>query len=269
MDPVAHQNVFPRDTLITPLIMMINNGVPVSTFIDVGAADGTFALTVLDAVNPSLRLLNIDAQETYAPSLARIEALLGEPYRITAVGEHDGTLRVNRPKHEYWLSTASHMGATGDTFELPCRKLDSLCAEVGVEGPCFIKLDVEGAEMGVLKGAEETLRDTCGLLIESPVRAAPGPQFLDIYAFLAARDFSLFDMVRLSHRGSDATLYQFYAVFIANRFDFRGRAPLRTKAQQAEVLAAVTERREHLRAEIPQMIASIKLKRAMVRTGDG
>ena len=42
---------FGRDTLITPLIIMINNGVPVSTFIDVGAADGTFGLTVLDAVN--------------------------------------------------------------------------------------------------------------------------------------------------------------------------------------------------------------------------
>ncbi len=52
---------FPRDTLITPLIMMVNDGVPVSTFIDVGAADGTFGLTVLDAVNPALHLLSIDA----------------------------------------------------------------------------------------------------------------------------------------------------------------------------------------------------------------
>jgi EAL domain len=73
---------FPRDTLVTPLIMMINNGVPVSTFIDVGAADGTFGLTVLDAVNPNLHLFNIDAQETYAPSLSRIETMLGEPDRI-------------------------------------------------------------------------------------------------------------------------------------------------------------------------------------------
>ena len=253
---------FPRDTLITPLIIMINNGVPISTFIDIGAADGTFGLTVLEAVNPNLHLLNIDAQETYAPSLSRIEIMLGEPFRITAVGDRDGTLRVNRPKHEYWLSTAEHMGP--EVLELPCRKLDSICAEVAVKGPCFIKLDVEGAEMGVLKGAEATLRDTAGLLIESPVRAATGPQFLEMYEFLAARDFSLFDMVRMSHRGSDATLYQFYSVFIANRFDFRGKNPLRSKNQQAEVLAAVTARRDQLRAENTQLIASIKLKRAML-----
>ena len=252
---------FPRDTLITPLILMINNGVPLSTFIDVGAADGTFGLTLLDAVNPSLHLLNIDAQQTYAGSLARIDAMLGEPYRITAVGAHDGVIRVSRPQHEYWLSTAAHMGA-GEGIELPCRKLDSICAEVGVKGPCFIKLDVEGAEMGVLKGAEETLRDTCGLLIESPVRAAPGPQFLEIYEFLAARDFSLFDIVRMSHRGSDATLYQFYSVFIANRFDFRGKNPLRSKSQQADVLEAVSARRDQLRAENLELLASIKLKRA-------
>jgi FkbM family methyltransferase len=257
------QQTFGRDTLITPLIMMINNGVPVSTFIDVGAADGSFGLTVLDAVDPSLRLVNIDAQETYAASLARIQTMLGEPYRITAIGEHDGVIRVSKPQHEYWLSTAAHM-TTGDTVELPCRTLDSLCAEIGVKGPSFIKLDVEGAEMGVLKGADQTLKDTCGLLIESPVRAVPGPQFLEIYAFLAERGFSLFDIVRLSHRGSDSTLYQFYSVFIANRFDFRGKKPLRSKEQQADVLAAVTARREQLRAENTQLIASIKMKRALL-----
>lgn len=254
---------FPRDTLITPLIMMINNGVPVKTFIDVGAADGTFGLTVLDAVNPSLHLLNIDAQETYAPSLARIETMLGEPYRITAVGAADGVIRVNRPQHEYWLSTATHMGTEGG-MELACRKLDTICAEVGMKGPAFIKMDVEGAEMDVLKGAEATLRETAGLLIESQVRAMPGPQFLEIYQFLAAREFSLFDIVRLSHRGSDATLYQFYSVFIANCFDFRAGKPLRSKDQQADVLTSVTARREQLRAENMQLIAAIKMKRAML-----
>ena len=257
---------FARDTLITPMILMIENGVPMTTLIDIGAADGTFGLTVLDGINAGLQLLNIDAQATYEPSLKRIEALLGAPYRITAVGERDGEIRVRKPQHEYWLSTAAHMGAGqagDDTVVLPCRRLDSIVAETGIKGPLFIKLDVEGAELDVLRGAEATLKETCGLLIECPVRTAGGPQFLDIYAHLGARGFSLFDMVRLSHRGSDATLYQFYAVFIAERFDFRGKNPLRSAAQQVEVTQAVTERRQALLAENTELIASIKLKRAM------
>ena len=108
-------------------------------------------------------------------------------------------IRVNRPQHEYWLSTASHMGTDG-SMELQCHKLYTICADVDMKGPAFIKLDVEGAEMDVLRGAEATLRDTAGLLIESQVRTLPGPQFLEIYQFLAARGLSLFDIVRLSHR---------------------------------------------------------------------
>jgi len=257
---------FPRDTLITPMIIMVENGVPISTFVDVGAADGTFGLTVLDAIDPGIHLVNLDAQDIYEPSLRRITAMLGGHYFIGACGDHDGTVSVRKPGHEYWLSTAAHMGAggTGDNMmTLPCRRLDNIMAETGAKGPIFIKLDVEGAEMDVLKGAENTLKDTCGLLIESPIRAASGPQFLEIYNFLATRDFSLFDIVRLSHRGSDATLYQFYSVFIANRFDFRGKNPLRSAAQQAEVVQAVTERRAALLDESTRLISSIKLKRVM------
>ncbi len=57
-----------------------------------------------------------------------------EPYRITAVGDHDGVIRVNAPQHEYWLSTAEHMNSAAGQIELPYRKLDTICAEVGVQG---------------------------------------------------------------------------------------------------------------------------------------
>lgn len=105
--------------------------------------------------------------------------MLGEPYRITAVGAADRVIRVSRPQRKYWLSTAAHMGTDGG-MELACRKFDTICAEVGMKGPAFIKMDVEGAEMDVLKGAEAILRDGAGLLIESQVRAMPGPKFLEI-----------------------------------------------------------------------------------------
>ena len=89
-----------RDTLLAPLIIMANNGVPLRTFVDIGSADGTFGLTVLDAVGLGLNLLIIDAQETYEPSLKKIHALLGEPYYITALAGHEGMINVGQPQHE-------------------------------------------------------------------------------------------------------------------------------------------------------------------------
>ena len=71
---------FPRDTLITPLIIMVENGVPISTMIDVGAADGTFGLTVLDAINAGIHLINLDAQDVYEPNLRRIVVDLHDEY---------------------------------------------------------------------------------------------------------------------------------------------------------------------------------------------
>ncbi len=254
---MADENNIGRDTLLAPIAIMASNGVPIKTIIDVGSADGTFGLTVLETLGAGLNLLNIDAQETYAPSLQRIHALLGEPYRITALAGHEGTVKIRKPQHEYWLSTAF-----GGDHEIPCTKLDTVWADVKLPGPCFIKIDVEGGEFSVLQGADETLKDCSGLLIESPVRDIKGPQFLDIYKFLAERGFVLFDMVRQSHRGSDATLYQFYSVFIAARFDFRGNKPLRSSAQQAEVLDSVIERRKALLADNTTLISSIKIKRA-------
>jgi len=246
-----------RDSLLAPIVMMASNGIAIKTIVDVGSADGTFCLMVLDSFGPGLNLLNIDAQDTYEQSLQRIHALLGEPYRITALSDHDGVVRVRKPQHEYWLSTAF-----GGDHENPCTTLDAVWRGVKLPSPCFIKIDVEGGELSVLKGATETLKDCCGLLIECPVRDANGPQFLDIYAFLAARGFLLFDMVRRSYRGTDSTLYQFYAVFIAQQYDFRGKKPLRTSAQQTEVLETVTERRKALLADNAQLISSIKMKRA-------
>lgn len=48
------------------------------------------------------------------------------------------------------LTSTSH-GHADRTIEIPCSTLDAMCSSIGA--PSLIKIDVEGAELGVLEGA--------------------------------------------------------------------------------------------------------------------
>ena len=56
----------------------------------------------------------------------------------------------------------------GRTMSVPTVTIDSFCAREGLR-PSFIKIDVEGAELAVLRGARETIRrggDVLALFVE-------------------------------------------------------------------------------------------------------
>lgn len=95
--------------------------------------------------------------------------------RACAIGERDGTLAMRVPRH----SGLARFDETGDT-KVEVRSLDSLhLSRIDV-----IKIDVEGHELGVFKGAVETLRRLGpALIFESGVgeraKAQPPLEYLE------------------------------------------------------------------------------------------
>ena len=87
-------------------------------------------------------------------------------------------------------------------------------------------MDIEGAEFSVLQGAVDTLDKTVGMTLEVDVFYGPASRgnFLDIYSFLAARNFSLLDISNLGYRPSDHVLYQVHASFLNKKYEFRHAA---------------------------------------------
>ncbi|ASU35558.1 hypothetical protein MuYL_3673 [Mucilaginibacter xinganensis] len=80
---------------------------------------------------------------------------------------------------------------------------------------CFLKLDVQGAEIDVLKGAAELLKRTEFVLLEISVLNYnyKAPQFTDVIIFLKNIGFVLFDICD-ERRTKDEVLYQTDMIFV-------------------------------------------------------
>lgn len=169
------------------------------TLLDVGAHDGAFALPF--AALPGSRVL---AFEPLPAAFARLRAAFGEPppahveLRAEALGDRDGEAVLAMPlldgaPQEQWASTAKGYdgAALGEPrvaerrSTVPLRRLDGF----GLRDLTAVKLDAEGAEYEVLRGARETLlRCRPVLSVEIEERHRPGatwtvPAFLDALGY--------------------------------------------------------------------------------------
>lgn len=185
-----------------------------SLIVDVGANAGDFTATVL-AIEPAARVLAIEpAPATYDLLAARFAADTRVRVDGTAVTDSRGTVGLNLTKRSVFASI------------LPPR--ESVCAEYG-DGPLVtgraqvptgylddlidepvsvLKIDVQGAEAAVLRGAERTLGRTQAILMEILfVSHYDGDvTFLELHRMMEERGWALRTMGR-PHLGKRTALW--------------------------------------------------------------
>jgi FkbM family methyltransferase len=95
-------------------------------------------------------------------------------------------------------------------------RLDSLDRLNNYEPPFVLKIDVEGAELGVLEGARKTLEQTEFIVMEISVerRYSGEPNFARTIAFLDQCGFELFDIPSLAQAGRNGQLIYLDAAFV-------------------------------------------------------
>jgi len=132
--------------------------------LDIGANTGAFSL--LAAMNPRMRVHAFEPAPITYKVLNNNISLNGLQDRIrtfqVALADRNGATILKYPKS----GAASGLACIGKPlrfdewaeFEVPVRKLDDLTVEHGIEKVDLVKVDTEGCELLVLKGADELIR---------------------------------------------------------------------------------------------------------------
>ena len=167
-------------------------GFAAPTIIDVGVMAGTPFL--YDAW-PDRRFVLVDPLEESRAAVAERWPALDHAFHLTALGAEPGSVEMDVVPGRLALSSPSaRLDAAAGTVER--RRVDVVPLDAIADplpGPFGLKIDTEGHELEVLKGAVRTLRRCEFVIAELSIkkRFAGGYRFSEAIAFMAAQGFEV------------------------------------------------------------------------------
>jgi FkbM family methyltransferase len=185
--------------------------------IDVGAYHGEWAAMFL-GIFPESRVLMLEAQEGKRAALEESAARSGgrTSLAIALLGAVDGQ-EVEFAEMETGSSVYSEASPFARTVvRKPLTTLDRLLADwPAFAAPQCLKIDTQGYELEVLKGASRTLRQVDAVLMEvSLLQVNAGcPTFAEVISFMNDAGFTVFDFCSQIRR-RDGVLWQTDLLFV-------------------------------------------------------
>lgn len=186
-----------------------------SAAIDGGAYEGQWTLDFLE-VFPDTQIMMIEAQPGKETVLTKTAA--DKPYIKYAI-----QLLSSADDKEllfYENDTASHVhegeGSHDNVKRAIAKTLDTVLKQNDFPAADFLKLDVQGHELEVLKGAPNTLRSAQFCMLEVTVLSIGGysPLLIEAIKFMDDNNFQLYDITQFIRRPFDKALYQMDVIFI-------------------------------------------------------
>ena len=210
---VVHRDWGPRGAMASLNRVKAGGFSPALVF-DIGASNGQWTQECLH-IFPQARYVLADPLDTNRPALAH---LAQDNPRISvwegAVGSVAGSLEVHchgdqssaLPSHEF----------DGPIRTVPMQTVDALFALQQSPAPVFLKADVQGYELEVLRGAKRCLENTELILLELSFRRLYDNCALahEIIAYLGERNFRIYDICSYLQRPLDRELVQSDVLFV-------------------------------------------------------
>lgn len=213
-----------RTTLFESLEHVKRIGFTPKTIFDVGVAKGTRDLY---KAFPDSFFVLIEPIKEYESYMKKILKKYKGIYKLTAASSQKGFTNFNfHPNHMDGSSILKEeTGKESDGFEIkvPTSKIDDIVSDDNLMGPFIIKVDVQGAEIEVLKGALETLKNTEIVALEvSLFKFMKGaPDLFEILEFMKKYGFVTYDILKGFYRPLDNALGQVDIVLVKENGRFR------------------------------------------------
>lgn len=212
-----------RDSMKQALIHLFQLDYTPDIIIDVGTANGTYPL--LD-VYPSARYLWIEPLIEFEKDLIKLTSRYDGKYLISAAGKSNGSITLNVHDDLLGSSTLEEVdGKEVDGFprEIQLVTLDSLIDDYNLRGSVLLKIDVQGAELDVLDGAQELLNYCEVIILEVSFFKFQKncPEFFDVINYMKNLSFVVYDIFDVNNRPLDNARGQIDVLFVKENSNFR------------------------------------------------
>ncbi|BFU94006.1 MAG: Methyltransferase, FkbM family [Nitrospira sp.] len=226
-------------TRLAQLLRQARRSLSPATVIDVGAAYGAFAEECV-TVFPESRYLLIEPLVEYRQALQEVEKRHPSMLHIRAAAASRAGDIVIYVHPDLVGSSVMRERETGTDVNgvprtVPAVTIDGVIRETCVKGPFLLKIDVQGAELDVLRGAAEALNETEYVLCEASLFKffESGPELIEVLSYMKSHGFVPYDLGNLQYRPLDNALSQVDVAFVRETGDFRRHHFYATPAQRA------------------------------------
>lgn len=180
--------------------------------LDIGAYEGYWTKDFLE-VFPQSNVLMFEAQKSKEVKLQKLcSEFSNVSFHIALLSNEDG-----KTLHFEENETASHVSSSNNSNSsvVNSESVDAFLKRKNLPNPDFIKLDVQGFELEVLRGATAALHHAEFCLLEvSFLQLDDSPLVLEVMNFMDAAGFQAYDLLQLMRRPFDKALYQADLLFI-------------------------------------------------------
>jgi FkbM family methyltransferase len=192
------------------------NGFAPKVVLDIGAYQGEWTM-LCKRIWPACSALMLEAAPARMPKLKRLASTLGGVETQQALLGPSPRPYVPFYEQESASSVLPESAKAGQySIDLSMQTLDEAIRDTAFAAPDFLKLDVQGYELEVLKGGRKALKSAEAALLEvNLLQIYEGAPLLhEALCFMANEGFRAYNVCTLYRRPLDHALWQMDMIFV-------------------------------------------------------